>query len=169
MKTTFNLKLVVELDEDCIKDMSTIQIATDGCCLCNPGTGGWAVVFRYDKFVKVLYGYQPDTTNNRMELTAAIKALEHLQWNCNIELTADSKYVIEGITLWINSWKKKDWKDVKNVDLWKRLEHATLRHTIRWIWTKGHATHTDNCLADEYAMKAAKMKSSGIYDLTKFR
>ena len=137
-----------------------VEIFTDGACHGNPGKGGWGVLLRCRKKEKTLYGGESTTTNNRMELTAAIMALESLQQPCKITLTTDSKYVLTGITEWIHNWKKKDWKTasgkaVKNADLWLRLDQACYRHNIHWKWVKGHSGHRENELVDALANKGA--------------
>ncbi len=138
----------------------TVEIYTDGACSGNPGPGGWGAVLRYGEHEKELSGGEADTTNNRMELMAAIMALEELKRPCTIKLTTDSQYVRKGITEWLAGWKKKNWltasrQPVKNVDLWQRLEQATLAHTIEWCWVKGHSGHPDNERADDLAREAA--------------
>jgi len=145
-----------------------IEIATDGAAQPNPGPGGWACVFRANGAAKALYGSEPDTTNNRMELMGAIKALEHLKRPCEIVLTSDSQYLIKGASAWIKDWKRKNFRGVKNPDLWKRLDEATKRHTITWKWCKGHDIHTDNNLCDNLANQAAFNQTSGEVDLNKF-
>ncbi len=138
----------------------TVEIYTDGACSGNPGPGGWGAVLRYGEHERELSGGEADTTNNRMELMAAIVALEELKRPCTIKLTTDSQYVRKGITEWLAGWKKKNWltasrQPVKNVDLWQRLEQATLGHTIEWCWVKGHSGHPDNERADDLAREAA--------------
>ncbi len=135
-----------------------VELFTDGACRGNPGPGGWGVFMRYDGHEKELHGGEIETTNNRMELMAAIMALESLTRPCQVRLTTDSKYVLQGITEWIDGWKKKSWKNsakkpVKNVDLWQRLDKAREDHDIEWIWVKGHAGHDENEKADELANK----------------
>jgi len=133
-----------------------VEIFTDGACRGNPGPGGWGVLLRYDGTEKELYGGERDTTNNRMELMAAIAALESLSRPCQVELTTDSVYVKSGITEWIQNWKKRNWKTaskkpVKNVDLWQRLDKATEPHQINWHWVRGHTGHPENEHADQLA------------------
>lgn len=133
-----------------------VELYTDGACRGNPGPGGWGVLMRFNGHEKELFGGQQDTTNNRMELMAAIKGLESLSRDCPVKLYTDSKYVMQGITEWIHNWKKKGWKTaarkpVKNADLWQLLDKATERHQIEWIWVKGHAGHEGNERADELA------------------
>ena len=134
----------------------SVIIYTDGACRGNPGPGGWGVSLRYNGKHKKLFGAETETTNNRMELMAAIVALETLTRNCQIVLNTDSKYVLEGITSWMPNWKKRGWKTaakkpVKNVDLWQRLDSATQKHEIEWVWVKGHSGDPGNELADELA------------------
>jgi len=141
----------------------TVHIFTDGGCRGNPGIGGWGAVLRYNHTEKDLYGYEQNTTNNRMELMAAIRALELLTRPCDIELTTDSQYVRRGITEWMDGWKKRGWKTaakkpVKNKDLWQRLERATEKHKIKWHWIKGHSGHEGNERADQLANKAMDEK-----------
>lgn len=136
----------------------TVEIFTDGACRGNPGPGGWGALLRYAGQEKSLYGGEPDTTNNRMELMAAIKALEALTRNSKVVLTTDSKYVMQGITEWIANWKKRGWKTankkpVKNVDLWKILDDVIQNHEIKWQWVKGHSGHRENEIADTLANK----------------
>ena len=133
-----------------------VEIYTDGACRGNPGPGGWGAVLRYNGKDKTLYGGEAQTTNNRMELMAAIVSLESLTRPCEVKLTTDSKYVMQGITEWLANWKKRGWKTasrqpVKNVDLWQRLDQATAPHHIKWHWVKGHSGHPENELADELA------------------
>jgi ribonuclease HI len=133
-----------------------VELYTDGACRGNPGPGGWGALIRFNGHEKELCGGQQDTTNNRMELMAAIEGLESLSRACDVKLYTDSKYVMQGITEWIHNWKKKGWKTaarkpVKNADLWQRLDVARERHQIEWIWVKGHAGHEGNERADELA------------------
>ncbi len=136
--------------------MSTVEAFTDGACRGNPGPGGWGVLLRYQDNEKQLYGGELDTTNNRMELLAAIMALETLTRPCEVRLTTDSQYVRRGITEWITNWIERGWKTadkkpVKNVDLWQRLYTATQQHKIDWQWVKGHNGHVENEIADDLA------------------
>ena len=136
--------------------MSGVEIFTDGACKGNPGPGGWGALLRMDGRVKELHGGEPNTTNNRMELTAVIRALEALKRPCKVRLHTDSQYVQKGITAWIHAWKQRGWKTadkkpVKNVDLWQELDALQSRHEIDWIWVKGHAGHPGNERADELA------------------
>jgi ribonuclease HI len=139
----------------------TVDIWTDGACSGNPGPGGWGAVLRYGETEKEFSGAEADTTNNRMELMAAIKALEALTRPSKVTLHTDSKYVMDGVTKWIHGWKKNGWKTadkkpVKNDDLWKRLDTANARHDVAWKWVKGHADDEMNNRADELARGAIK-------------
>ena len=133
-----------------------VEIFTDGACRGNPGIGGWGAVIRYKEHEKLLSGGEQDTTNNRMELMAAIQALNSLKRSCKVNLTTDSQYVRKGILEWMEAWKKRGWKTaarkpVKNQDLWEQLDKSTQRHEIDWHWVKGHAGHEGNELADSLA------------------
>ncbi len=133
-----------------------IEIFTDGACRGNPGPGGWGVLLRYQGKERTLHGGEVETTNNRMELMAAIIGLESLQGSCRVTLTTDSKYVMNGITDWIENWKKNAWKTaakkpVKNEDLWRRLDDVSQQHEINWQWVKGHSGHHENELVDALA------------------
>ncbi len=139
--------------------MDKIVIYTDGACRGNPGPGGWGAILQYGDHEKELYGAEPETTNNRMELMAAICALEELKRPCNVTLTTDSQYVKKGITEWLESWKRRGWKTadkkpVKNQELWQRLEKATETHKIHWKWIKGHSGHLENEKVDQLANRA---------------
>ena len=141
--------------------MSIVNVYTDGACKGNPGVGGWGVVLSYGNRRRELYGGEPHTTNNRMELTAVIRALEALKRQCRVELHTDSKYVQQGISVWIHYWKKRGWKTadkkpVKNADLWRRLDELAQRHEVEWIWVKGHAGHDGNERADELANRGVE-------------
>jgi ribonuclease HI len=136
----------------------SVMIHTDGACRGNPGPGGWGVLFAYKGSTKELYGGDPETTNNRMELMAAIQALETLTKPCSVILNTDSKYVLQGITEWMINWKKRGWKTasrqpVKNEDLWRRLDAAIQRHEVSWQWVKGHSGDKGNERADALANK----------------
>lgn len=138
----------------------TIQIFTDGSCLGNPGPGGYGYILRYKQYEKTFSAGYHRTTNNRMELMAAIVALEELTEACQVVLSTDSQYLCQGITQWIHTWKQLGWKTtekkpVKNVDLWQRLDIAVQLHTLRWDWVKGHAGHPENERCDELAHIAA--------------
>ena len=140
------------------QNQTVVELYTDGACRGNPGPGGWGVLMRYNKTEKELCGGELETTNNRMELMAAIKGLESLSRRCEIRLYTDSKYVMQGITEWIHNWKKRGWKTsarkpVKNADLWQLLDKARDNHQVEWIWVKGHAGHEGNERADELANK----------------
>lgn len=145
---------------------TVVAIFTDGACSGNPGPGGWGAVLRWGEREKHLAGYAPHTTNNRMELMAAIRSLEALKRPCRVTLTTDSVYVKNGITQWIHQWKKRGWltagrKPVLNTDLWQRLDGATTRHEITWEWVKGHAGHADNETADRLAREAIAQGKEG--------
>ena len=136
-----------------------ITIYTDGACRGNPGPGGWGVVLTDSTHEKTLKGFEPNTTNNRMELTAAIMALAAIKRSANVELFTDSTYVKNGITEWISGWKAKNWqtatkKAVKNVDLWKDLDEISARHEVEWKWVRGHSGDIGNELADQLANEA---------------
>lgn len=137
---------------------SAVEIFTDGACRGNPGPGGWGVLMRFDGKEKELQGGEKDTTNNRMELMAAIIGLESLNRDCQVRVYTDSKYVMQGITEWIHNWKIKGWKTaskkpVKNADLWQRLDRAREQHQVEWHWVKGHSGHEENERADQLANK----------------
>lgn len=136
--------------------MKRVEIYTDGACRGNPGPGGWGAVLMYGEKIKEICGGEANTTNNRMELMAAIQALASLKRACELTLYTDSQYVRKGITEWITNWKKRQWqtaakKPVKNADLWKQLDSEVARHTINWVWVKGHAGNEGNELADQLA------------------
>jgi ribonuclease HI len=133
-----------------------VDIYSDGACRGNPGPGGWGVVLYYKGHEKRLHGGEPQTTNNRMELMAAIKGLEALSRHCKVRVTTDSKYVRDGITQWLPNWKRRGWKTaskkpVKNQELWQRLDELAAQHEVEWHWVRGHAGHPENELADELA------------------
>ena len=137
-----------------------MEIWTDGACRGNPGPGGWGAVLRCDGHERELSGSERDTTNNRMELMAAIRALEVLKRPCRVRLTTDSNYVRQGITEWLPRWRANGWrtaarKPVKNADLWQRLERAAARHDVQWRWVRGHSGHPENERADRLATTAA--------------
>ncbi len=145
--------------------MKQVQLITDGACLGNPGRGGWAAILRYGDRKKEMWGSQAHTTNNRMELTAAIEGLRVLKEACAVEVVTDSEYLKNGITTWIHNWKRKGWmtaakKPVVNQDLWQELDEQASRHKTTWTWTKGHASHDDNNRCDELATQAAREQSS---------
>lgn len=136
--------------------MDTIDIYTDGACKGNPGIGGWGAWLKCGEHSKEIFGGEPHTTNNRMELMAVIRALEALKRPSTVRLHTDSKYVQQGISSWIHQWKKRGWKTadkkpVKNEDLWRLLDEVAARHQIEWIWVRGHAGHDGNEKADELA------------------
>lgn len=142
------------------KAMKRVSIFTDGSCKGNPGPGGWAALLRMGPHEKELSGGEPDTTNNRMELTAAIKGLSALTEPCQVELYSDSKYVLDGITRWVEGWKKRGWvtaskKPVRNAELWHDLIEVASRHEITWHWVKGHAGHPENERVDKLASDEA--------------
>lgn len=133
-----------------------IEIYTDGACKGNPGPGGWGVLLRLGSHEKRLYGGEPETTNNRMELTAAIRGLEALKRPASVVLTTDSQYVMKGVREWMPNWKKRNWQTaskqpVKNVDLWQQLDALVSQHEIEWRWVRGHTGHPENELADQLA------------------
>ena len=141
--------------------MKHLQLITDGACIGNPGPGGWACILRYGETKRELYGSERATTNNRMELTAAIEGLRAVREPCEIEVVTDSEYVKNGITKWIHGWKRNGWrtsakKPVVNQDLWNELDGLATTHHVRWTWTKGHADHEDNNRCDELATRAAR-------------
>jgi ribonuclease HI len=136
--------------------LSKIEIFTDGACRGNPGPGGWGAFLRSGKYEKQLFGGEPETTNNRMELTAAIEGLKALKQASVVTLTTDSQYVRKGITEWITGWKARGWKNsakkpVKNADLWQQLDLQNQKHDVTWLWVKGHSGHPENELADQLA------------------
>ena len=136
--------------------MKQVEVFTDGACKGNPGPGGWGALLRYGEVERELFGGERDTTNNRMELQAAIEALKALREPCEVSLTTDSVYVKNGITQWLEGWKKKGWKTagrkpVKNVDLWQALDEQNQRHQVSWFWVKGHSGHRENEIADQLA------------------
>ena len=143
-----------------------VFLFSDGACSGNPGPGGWGVLLRYGAREKELSGAEPATTNNRMELLAAISALEALKRRCHIRLHTDSKYVQQGITEWVHNWKLRGWKPadkkpVKNDDLWRRLDALAAQHEIEWVWVKGHAGHDGNERADELANRGVESVQGG--------
>jgi ribonuclease HI len=136
-----------------------VKIYTDGACSGNPGPGGWGAILVYGDKEKELSGNEPETTNNRMELMAAIAALEQLKTSCHVDLYSDSSYVLKGISEWLPAWKARGWKTadkkpVKNVEYWQRLEKAASKHDVKWHWVKGHNGHEMNERADELARSA---------------
>ena len=145
---------------DVTAELSKVEIATDGACKGNPGPGGWGVIIRSGTRERELSGGESLTTNNRMELMAAIEGLNALKRPCRVTLSTDSRYVMDGLTKWIKGWQKNGWKTaakqpVKNADLWQELLAAAKPHRIEWLWVKGHAGHPDNERADKLASDAA--------------
>ena len=145
--------------------MKKVKVITDGACSGNPGPGGWAAILRFNEHKRELYGFAPQTTNNRMELTAAIEGLKAIKESCEVEVVTDSEYVKNGITTWIHNWKKRNWltaakKPVVNQDLWQELDKEVERHKATWVWTKGHASDVDNNRADELATRATRERIS---------
>ena len=146
---------------------NNITIYTDGACKGNPGEGGWGAFIEYSNEKVKLYGYEKDTTNNRMEIIAAIEALRSINAQSNIIIYTDSKYLMNGINTWIHGWKKNNWKtssnkNVKNVDLWKIIDELNSNHSIEWIWVKGHSGNPGNEMADELANFAITSKGEII-------
>ncbi len=146
--------------------MKKVRLITDGACKGNPGPGGWACILRYNQHSRELFGCSPHTTNNRMELTAAIEGLKTLKEPCEVEIVTDSEYVKNGITTWIHNWKRRNWMTVTkhpvvNQDLWRELDELVNRHSTTWRWTKGHAADPDNNRADELASCAAETQCGG--------
>jgi ribonuclease HI len=142
-----------------VSEPASVQIFTDGACSGNPGPGGWGAILRSGGTERELSGGEPATTNNRMELMAAISALEALKRPCRVEMFTDSNYVKDGITRWIRNWRRNGWrtadrKPVKNAELWQRLDLLTEKHEIDWRWVRGHADHVENERADQLARDA---------------
>jgi ribonuclease HI len=140
--------------------MKKVRLVTDGACKGNPGPGGWAAILIYGPHRKELVGSEPHTTNNRMELKAAIEGLRALKEPCEVEIVTDSEYLKKGVTEWLPRWKRTGWatasrQSVRNQDLWRELDELSQRHRTRWIWTRGHADDPDNLRADELASRAA--------------
>ncbi|MEJ7607241.1 MAG: ribonuclease HI [Bryobacteraceae bacterium] len=147
--------------------MKKVRLITDGACIGNPGPGGWACILRYGDMKRESWGSESHTTNNRMELTAAVQGLAALKEVCEVEIVTDSEYMKNGITKWIAGWKRNGWKTaakkpVLNQDLWEELDLQNARHQTVWTWTKGHATHDDNNRCDELATAAARNQSSSL-------
>jgi ribonuclease HI len=141
--------------------MKKVEMFTDGACSGNPGPGGWGTILRYKTVEKELSGYSPATTNNRMELTAVVEGLRAIKEPCHLIIYTDSRYLKEGITGWIQKWKRNGWKTssktpVKNQDLWEALDQAARKHTIEWRWVRGHAGHPENERADQLAREAIR-------------
>lgn len=146
--------------------MKNVDIFTDGACKGNPGPGGWGALLRMGRHEKELSGGDPDTTNNRMEMTAVIRALNALIEPCEVQLHTDSRYVIDGITRWVHGWQKNGWvnaskKPVRNAELWHDLIEAARPHRIEWIWVKGHSGHPENERVDQLACDAAEAARAG--------
>lgn len=144
-----------------MSDLTSVEIFTDGACKGNPGPGGWGAIIRSGDHEKEISGGEAQTTNNRMEMMAAIEALNALKRPCSVTLFTDSKYVLDGITKWVLGWQKNGWKTadkkpVKNAELWQALVAATARHRVLWKWVKGHAGHPENERADQLACAAAQ-------------
>ncbi len=147
-----------------MRNLKRIEIYTDGACSGNPGPGGWGAILRYREVEKELSGYTPQTTNNRMELTAVLEAVRVLKEPCSITIHSDSQYLRNGITKWIIKWKQNGWKTstkepVKNRDLWEALDQATQTHQVDWIWVKGHNDHPENERCDALAREAIRAGS----------
>lgn len=149
--------------------MSTVEIWTDGACLGNPGPGGWAAILKAGARERELAGGEPDTTNNRMEMLAAISALEALTKPTTVRLVSDSEYVIKGITEWIPGWRKRGWRKVKNRDLWERLAEVSSRHEIAWEWVRGHSGDVMNERVDKLAVAEAERQKTAAAKGTKPR
>lgn len=147
--------------------MTRVEIFTDGACLGNPGPGGWAALLRCGATESELVGSARHTTNNRMELMAAIAGLEALTRPCSVQLTTDSRYVMDGIRSWLPAWKRNGWrtaarKPVKNTDLWQRLDTASARHEVEWVWVRGHAGHAENERVDALARRQAEREGDRL-------
>ena len=145
--------------------MKKIRLITDGSCLGNPGPGGWAAILKYEANAKEIYGHEPATTNNRMELTAAMEGFRALKERCEVEVKTDSEYVKNGITKWVAGWKRNGWRTaakqpVANRELWEALDFEVSRHQTNWVWTKGHADDVENNRCDELAQMAAREQVS---------
>lgn len=144
--------------------MTTIEIFTDGACSGNPGAGGWGVILRCGEVEKELSGGAPETTNNRMELTAVIEALKALKRECEIILYTDSRYVMDGVNEWLPNWKRNNWRttnkksEVKNLDLWQELDKLLPLHKIKWVWVKGHNGHPENERVDKLARTQSRQR-----------
>lgn len=153
-------------------ELKKVTLTTDGACIGNPGPGGWAAVLKFNDIVREMYGCEPNTTNNRMELTAVIRGLEVLKERCAVTVITDSQYVKNGITSWIHGWKRNGWRrgkggkegPVLNQDLWMALDALVAKHDITWQWVKGHAVHLGNLRCDELANNAARkqLASTGL-------
>jgi ribonuclease HI len=144
-----------------------VEIFTDGACSPNPGPGGWGAILRYGRHTREIHGGDPATTNNRMEMTAAIQGLESLTRPSSVHVYTDSQYLRQGITKWLAGWKRNGWvttdkKPVKNADLWRRLDTAAQRHDVQWFWVKGHAGHPENERADALAVQGSEEARQGL-------
>lgn len=148
--------------------MKKVALITDGACVGNPGPGGWASILRFGGTKRELFGYDPHTTNNRMEMMAAIQGLLALKEPCEVEVTTDSEYLLQGITAWVKRWKQRGWwkknRVLRNVDLWIELDELAGKHQTTWLWTRGHAGHEDNTRCDWLAQKAAESQTSSWPD-----
>ena len=144
----------------------TVHIYTDGGCDPNPGVGGWGAILVYKGVERELSGSEPESTNNRMEMTAAISALRALKRRCKVALHTDSEYLQKGVTQWLPGWKRQNWKrkggPIKNIDLWRELDALTQKHDIQWIWVRGHAGHHYNERCDELASRAIVRQKTGL-------
>ena len=146
-------------------DEKNVEIFTDGACSGNPGPGGWGTILRFKTVEKELSGYEPETTNNRMELTAVVEGLRALKQSCRVTIYTDSRYLKDGITSWIKKWKRNGWmtsqkEPVKNKDLWVAMDEAAQRHEIDWQWVKGHAGHPENERCDQLARDAIRRRGA---------
>jgi ribonuclease HI len=143
-----------------MNELPSVRIYTDGSCLGNPGPGGWAAILQHGEHEKALSGSEPDTTNNRMELTAAIKALQSLKQPCRVELYSDSEYLKRGVSEWLPGWRRRGWRRkggaLKNLDLWQELDQQLKLHQIEWHWVRGHAGHRENERVDRLAKQAIR-------------
>src|SRR5581483_95383 len=152
--------------------LKRVSLITDGSCLGNPGPGGWACILRYGAVKKELFGYDPETTNNRMELMAAIQGLLALKEPCEVDITTDAEYVRQGITIWVVYWKRRHWwkrtRPVRNAGYWMELDALNRFHKTEWLWTKGHANHEDNNRCDWLAKNAARTQTSSWADGTPY-
>lgn len=158
-----HILIAKQLNKHMSETLKKVEIFTDGACRGNPGEGGWGTLLRYGEHEKELYGYQEHATNNQMELMAAIQGLEALKASCHVVLTTDSQYVRQGISNWLENWKKRSWKTsagqpVKNKELWQRLDDAAQYHDIDWHWVKGHSGHVENERVDALANRAIDEK-----------
>ena len=153
-------------DPERVQTLKKVEIFTDGACKGNPGPGGWGALLRMGRHEKELSGSDPATTNNRMEMTAVIQALGALTEPCEVTLHTDSRYVIDGMTKWIEGWQRRGWinaskKPVRNADLWHELIDAVSRHRVHWQWVKGHNGHAENDRVDQLASDAARQAEAG--------